>query len=158
MKVKLSRADNGLHVATVGLDCGSVPGRIYASAVGDTSAAALSKAASIAEQIASDPTVQALIPPQALAAIKVAKKLASYARRGPRMLRRAWGFLSPKSKRLAKELVKEVAPSTEDVGSAFSNAMRRKLLAKMKRKRKANAQARETDEGADNDDSDEGEE
>jgi hypothetical protein len=81
------------------------PGRIQAMAVGDTRADALKNAALVAERIANDPVLSALMPPQAMAAIKAAKGLASAAQQGSHVLKSFWHSLhGPGKKRLAKAL------------------------------------------------------
>lgn len=108
------------------LDIPTREGRVTVAVVGDSRADALGRAALIAERIASDPVMSALMPPQALAAIKAAKGLASAAKRGTRTLRRFWGHLhGPGKRRLAAALHEEAAkreasedgePSTGDLG------------------------------------------
>lgn len=108
MKVKIKKRD-GMYVGAVGIDCNGVPGRITATAVGDTAADALSKASVIAERIASDPVMARIVPPQAMAALQVTKGLAAAARQGLPTLRRAFSMLSPKSRGLAAHLAHDVA-------------------------------------------------
>jgi len=118
MKIRLQRY-RGAYVGAIDMTCANVPGRVSAIAVGATRADALAKAALVAERIASDPVMAEIIPPQAMAAIKVAKGLASAARRGLPTLRRAWSFLSPKGKKLAAQLAQDLTPKSTgglDVG------------------------------------------
>lgn len=144
MKVKISKRD-GLYIGSVGLDVENAPGRITATAVARTKAGALAKAASIAERLASDPVIRSVIPPQAMASIKVAKGLAAAARHGLPTLRRAFRFLSPKSKALALNLASDVQKGV--IGDVGWNPFRRK---KKKRVRKPDARERELDAEADN--------
>jgi hypothetical protein len=105
MKVRFKPADNGnacigsIELPTV------IPGKVVAAAVGDDKADALKKAAVIAERIASDPVMQALLPPQALPAIRAARALATAAQAGSAPLRSLWARLrGPGKRRLAKAL------------------------------------------------------
>lgn len=93
-------------------------GSLSVAVVGDSRADALGKAALIAERIATDPVMSALMPPQALAAIKAAKGLAAAAKRGTRVLRSFWGRIhGPGKKRLAEALHEEAAKEeASDVG------------------------------------------
>lgn len=82
-----------------------VPGKVVAACIGDDKADALQKAAVLAERIASDPVMQALMPPGALPAIRAARALASAAQAGSAPLRSLWGKLrGPGKRRLAKVL------------------------------------------------------
>lgn len=153
MKIKISKRD-GLYIGSLGFDVENAPGRVTVTGVGNTKATALAKAATLAERVVSDPVMRALIPPQAMAAVRVTKGLAAAARQGPRVLRRAWGLLSPKSKRLAASLATDVqrAPGIQDVADVGWNPFRRK-----KKKRKARdgarpANRREMEAEADNSD------
>jgi hypothetical protein len=96
------------------------PGRIQAMAVGDTRADALKNAALVAERIANDPVLSALMPPQAMAAIKAAKGLASAAQQGSHVLKHFWHSLhGPGKKRLAKALHDEaVEEERAEVGAS----------------------------------------
>ena len=86
------------------------PGRVTVAAVGEDKADALGKAALIAERIANDPIMSALMPPQARAAIVVAKGLAASAKRGSKYVKHFWRKLrGPGKKRLAKVLHSEAA-------------------------------------------------
>ena len=86
------------------------PARIVASAMGSSKAAALGNAALLAERIASDPVLQALMPPQAMAAIAAAKGLAGAAKLGTGALKSFWGKLhGPGKKRVAAALHEEAA-------------------------------------------------
>jgi ATP-dependent protease HslVU (ClpYQ) ATPase subunit len=149
VKIKISKRD-GLYIGSVGLDVENAPGRITMTAVAKTKAAALAKAATLAERIASDPVVRSLIPPQAMASIKVAKGLAAAARHGLPTLRRAFRFLSPKAKTLAAHLASDVAKG--QIGDVGWNPFRRK-----KKKRPVRKPDRELETEADNsDDSEDG--
>lgn len=100
------------------LDIPTHVGRLTVAAVGDDRADALAKAALIAERIASDPILRAIMPPQAAAAIKAAKGLAAAAQRGTRTLRHFWRRIrGPGKKRLAEALHAEAAKAeSADVG------------------------------------------
>jgi len=83
----------------------AVPGTVIAACVGDDKADALAKAAALAERIAADPVMSAMMPPEAMPAIKAAKLLAGAAKRGSRTLRAVWRSLrGPGKRRLAKVL------------------------------------------------------
>lgn len=83
-------------------------GAVNVQAVGGTKAEALMRAATIAQRIAEDPVMRALMPPQARAAIVAAKVLSVAARQGPAHLRRLWRHMKgPGKKRLAAALVEE---------------------------------------------------
>jgi hypothetical protein len=142
MKIRISKRD-GLYIGSLGFDVENAPGRIVATGVAATKAAAVSKAASIAERIVSDPVIRALVPPQAMASIKVAKGLAAAARHGLPTLRRAWGFLSPKSKALAAHLASDVQKGV--IGDVGWNPFKHK-----KKRRVRKPDARELDEQTDN--------
>lgn len=147
MKVRLSKRD-GLYIGSLGFDVENAPGRIVATGVATTKAAALAKAAGLAERIVSDPVIRAIVPPQAMASIKVAKGLASAARHGLPTLRRAWRMLTPKAKKLAAHLADDVQKGTiGDVG--VWNPFRKK-------KRKVRKPDRELDEQTDNGGEDDG--
>lgn len=105
MKVRFKSADNGnacigsIELATV------IPGKVVAACVGDDKADALKKAAVLAERIASDPVMRALLPADALPAIRAARALATAAQAGSAPLRSLWGRLrGPGKRRLAKAL------------------------------------------------------
>jgi hypothetical protein len=143
------------YVASIDVPFHGSVASVGAVAVGDSKADAIGKAAQLAERIASDPIISALIPPQAKAAIQVAKGLAAASRRGFRSLKRAWGFLSPKSKHLAKELAVEVKEGTiGDVGWNMDDVLKLAAKAKAKlRKRKRKAKpAPEKEQEPDNED------
>ena len=128
-------------------------------------AAALHKAAMIAERIANDPIMRAILPPGTGAAIFAIKKLGAAGRLGLPALRGIWGSLhGPGKKRLALALAHDEAPhATADeraeVGGFFSSAasaalnpggflaskaagMAGKALAKRKRRKQAQERAR----------------
>lgn len=118
------------------LDIPTHVGRLTVAAVGDDRADALAKAALIAERIASDPILRAIMPPQAAAAIKAAKGLAAAAKRGTRTLRHFWSRIrGPGKRRLAEALHAEAAKAE---GSAVGwNPFRRKRKRKPMRRRAA---------------------
>jgi hypothetical protein len=116
MKFRTQPTRSGLCLGAIEIPT-SMPGIVCASAVGDDRADALAKAALVAERIASDPVMAALMPPQAMAAIKAAKGLAAAAKMGSGTLRSLWGSLrGPGKQRLAKVLLAE-AKSKENVGA-----------------------------------------
>src|SRR5690349_16972847 len=95
-------------VGAIDIEMPGGPGHMRIAAVGDDRADALGRAALVAERIASDPIMRALMPPQALVAIKAAKGLSAAAKRGSHVLRYFWGKLKgPGKKRLAEVLHKE---------------------------------------------------
>lgn len=157
MKIRLSKRD-GLYVGSLGFDVDNAPGRITATAVASTKAAALSKAASIAERIASDPVLRSVIPPQAMASIKVAKGLAAAARHGLPTLRRAFRFLSPKAKKLAANLATDVQKGTIGEMAGLEVGLRNPFRRRRKKRAVRKPDERELDEQADNGSDDEGEE
>jgi hypothetical protein len=138
----------------------SVPGLVTAYSIGDSKADALAKAALVAERITSDPVMSALMPPQALEAIKAAKGLAAAAARGPHVLRSLWGRIhGPGKKRLAQALHDEAvnAERESEVGilpfallaAKYGPAAARKAYAALKRrkrKRKSMPEAPESPE------------
>lgn len=147
------RQVGGLEIAEVSFPASGAEGRITCGAVGDTKADALHRASLLAERIASDPVLSALMPPQAKAAIAAAKALGGAAARGLPALRSIWGKLRGKGKkRLAAALVHEAAaeaPPSEVAGfeslisaaakfatSDKGKAALRKAKALVRRKRK----------------------
>ena len=85
---------------------------IQVGAVGDSGADALLKAGAVVDRIMSDPVMQAILPPQAVVAVKTAKQLASAAKQGGKALRSLWGKIRGKGKkRLAKALAKSTPSS-----------------------------------------------
>lgn len=127
-------------------------------------AAALHKAAMIAERIANDPVMRAIMPPGTGAAILAIKKLGAAGRVGLPALKSIWHSLhGPGKKRLALALAHDEAPHATDderaeVGGFFGSLtsaalnpggfvaskaarMAGKALAKRKRQRKAKAAA-----------------
>lgn len=105
MKVRFKNADNGnacigsIEIPTM------VPGKVVAACMGDDRADALKKASVLAERIATDPVMQALMPPEALPAIRAARALATAAQAGSGPLRALWGRLrGPGKQRLARAL------------------------------------------------------
>lgn len=151
MKYRIQRHKSGGYVGAIELRFRDRPAFVSAVAVGDTKADAIARASQVAERIASDPVIRALVPPQARAAIAVTKGLASAARRGLPTLRRVWRTLSPKSKALAKELAAEVKQGT--IGEVGWNPFRRK---KKKKRRPAPELEQKTDNEGEGGDDDEG--
>lgn len=95
----------------------AAPGRVSVVASGNSKAEALARAALIAERIASDPVMSALLPPGALPAIKAAKVLASAANRGPHALRSLMRRIrGPGKLRLAEVLHVEATEADREVG------------------------------------------
>lgn len=99
-------------------------GAIVVGAVGSSRAGALHNAAMIAEQIASDPVLSALLPPGALPAIMAAKKLGQAAKAGLPALKALWSTLhGPGKKRLAAALASDASPDEHaEVGGFFESA------------------------------------
>jgi hypothetical protein len=84
-------------------------GSLTIATVGGSKADALMRAGTIAQRIADDPVMSALIPPQAHTAIAAAKALSVAAKRGPKAIKSLWGKLKGAGKkRLAEALTKEV--------------------------------------------------
>jgi len=131
MRVKFY--DRGDYVlGAIDLPVPDGPGALRVSAVGDDKADALSRAALIAERIASDPVLRAIMPPQAAVAIKAAKGLAAAARRGAPVLKHFWRKLrGPGAKRLAKVLHEEAVTHERqdvgDIGALFRRKRKRKV-------------------------------
>jgi hypothetical protein len=117
-RVRVRRVADNVYVGSLTLGCpdaGGVgdsegDGVITIGAFGDTKADALHKATVIAERIASDPVLQAILPPGTMAAIQATKKLSTAAKRGSRALRGLWRRIrGPGKQRLAKALHAEAA-------------------------------------------------
>ncbi len=105
-------------VGAIDIEIPGAPGRMTVAAVGDDRADALGRAALVAERIVSDPIMKALMPPQALVALKAAKGLSAAAKRGSHVLRHFWGKLrGPGKKRLASVLHKEAVQREQEAGS-----------------------------------------
>ena len=80
---------------------------VVARATGPDGAAALDRAAAIAQNIMNDPVMSALIPPEAHAAVASAQILARAASAGAGVLESIWHRLKgPGKKRLAKVLLR----------------------------------------------------
>lgn len=86
---------------------------VQVGAVGDSGADALLKAGAVVDRIMSDPVMQAILPPQAVVAVKTAKQLASAAKQGGKALKSLWGKIRGKGK---KRLAKALAKSTPSAG------------------------------------------
>jgi hypothetical protein len=117
-RVRIRTVADNVYVGSLTLGCpdaGGVgdsdgDGVITIGAFGDTKADALHKASVIAERIASDPVLQAILPPGTMAAIQATKKLSTAAKRGSKALRSLWRKIrGPGKKRLVKALHKEAA-------------------------------------------------
>jgi len=88
---------------------GASPARVVATALGGSKVEAIGKAALLAERIANDPVLAAIMPPQVTAAITAVKGLAGAAKQGSHVLKSFWHSLhGPGKKRLAKALHVEV--------------------------------------------------
>lgn len=112
-RVRIRKHSPGVYVGALTLGCpgadgvGDMDGNavITVGAFGSSQADALHKAALIAERIANDPIMAAILPPQARAAIVATKKLASAAKRGSRFFRHMWKrFNGPGIQRVARAL------------------------------------------------------
>lgn len=93
---------------------------VQVGAVGDSGADALLKAGAVVDRIMSDPVMQAILPPQAVVAVKTAKQLASAAKKGGKALRSLWGKIRGKGK---KRLAKALAKSTPKQGARDRRAI-----------------------------------
>lgn len=104
-KVSIKRYRGG-YVGEIDMPASeSTPARIVATALGSSKVEALGKAALLAERIANDPVLAALMPPQVTAAITAVKGLAGAAKQGSHVLKSFWHSLhGPGKKRLAKAL------------------------------------------------------
>lgn len=114
MQVRFKHADNGVvgacHIPT-GI------GVITVAGVGDSRTEALARAALVAEKIASDPVLSAIMPPGTLAAIKATKGLAAASAAGIKTLKGFWrGLRGPGKKRLAEALAVDHRPDNGEVG------------------------------------------
>lgn len=130
----------------------AAPGRVSVVAVGEGKADALAKAALIAEHIAKDPVMSALLPPQALPAIMAAKALAAAAHNGPAAIKHLWGRIRGEGKkRLASVLHAEAVKLDEDERKELGwNPFRRK------RRRGSVRRRRHEDDHEDDQDDDDG--
>lgn len=125
-------------VGAIDIEIPGGPGHMRVAAVGDDRADALGRAALIAERIASDPVMRALMPPQAIVAIKAAKGLSAAAKRGSHVLRHFWGQLrGPGKKRLASVLHAEAVKREQGAGvdvSGYELGLRNPFRRKKKRR------------------------
>lgn len=122
MQIRFRSADDGTvigacHIPTAG-------GVITVAGIGDSKTEALAKAALLAERIASDPVLSAVLPPGTLAAIRVTKGLAAASAHGVRTLRSFWSRLQgPGKQRLANALATDHGVSDlGDVGFSWKKA------------------------------------
>jgi len=149
MRVRFHDADG----YTVGaIDIPHAAGKFTVAAVGEDRADALNRAAAIANRIASDPIMRAIMPPQAQAAINAARGLAAAAKVGVPALRSLWGKLRGNGvKRLAVALEKDPAliPAVAPVSDVGWNPF------KKKRKRRAASSRRSAPPPMQRDDADE---
>jgi cytochrome c551/c552 len=107
MQVRFRTSSDGTVIGACHLPT-SAGGVITVAGIGDSRTEALANAARIAERIASDPVLSAVLPPQALPAIKAVKGLAAASKLGPRALRAVWSRLSgPGKQRLAAALAED---------------------------------------------------
>jgi hypothetical protein len=142
----------------------AAPGRVTVAAIGDDRADALAKASLIAEHIAQDPILSALMPPQALVAIKAAKGLSAAAKRGTRTLKRFWGRLrGPGKRRLAAALHDDAKVADLELGFVHPDEVGWGVRSLFKRKRKKKRarmmrrpREREEDDDEQQDDADDG--
>lgn len=79
-------------------------GRVLASAVGFNPFDTLSRVATMAERIATDPALAPIIPPQALLAAKTARAIANTGRQSPDLLRQLTPDFTPASRTLSRAL------------------------------------------------------
>ncbi len=122
MQIRFRNADNSIvgacHIPTS-------MGVITVAGIGDSRTEAIAKAALVAEKIASDPVLSAILPPGTLAAIKATKGLAAASALGIRHLRSFWrGLRGPGKKRLAEALAVDHKPDN-DVSGLFRRRRRR---------------------------------
>lgn len=89
-------------------------GSLTIATVGGTKADALMRAGTIAQRIAEDPVMSALIPPQAHTAIVAAKALSVAAKRGPKALKSLWGKLKGAGKKRLAEALQAEAKTVGD--------------------------------------------
>lgn len=122
MQIRFRSADDGTvigacHIPTAG-------GVITVAGIGDSKTEALAKAALIAERIATDPVLSAVLPPGTLAAIRVTKGLAAASAQGVRTLHSFWKRLQgPGKQRLANALATDHGVSDlGEVGISWKKA------------------------------------
>lgn len=134
-RVRVRHIGDDIYVGSI--DCPTSAGRVITHGIGDSRADALLKASAIAERIASDPVMSALMPPQAQAAIAAAKTLASAAKSGRKTLRRVWGRIrGPGKQRLAQALMAEAKKHEDEAREAVDGLFSKlKRVARMKRSR-----------------------
>lgn len=167
MRVRFHDADG----YTVGaIDIPHAAGRFTVAAVGEDRADALVRAAALANRIASDPIMRAIMPPQAQAAITAARGLAAAAKVGIPALRSVWGRLRGKGvTRLAAALAKDpalipgiaaqaVTQPVQDVGWNPFKKKRKKRRAVQRRSAPPPRQREPEPEQPDDEDQDQGEE
>lgn len=145
MRFRLKDHHNGCCIGELEIPT-AAHASITVAAIGDDRADALAKAAVIAERIAQDPIMSALLPPQALAAIKAAKGLSAAAKRGTRTLKRFWGRLrGPGKKRLAEALHRDAQVADLELGFVEPHEVGfgiRSLFKKKRKKKRARMMSR----------------
>lgn len=82
---------------------------IQVGALGDTPADSLLHAGSMLDHITSDPTINALLPPQAKLAIQTIKTAAAAAKKGTAVARKVFGFFHHKKKKKAAAAVQTIS-------------------------------------------------
>jgi hypothetical protein len=107
MQVKF-RADNDAVVGALHLPT-SAGAVVTVAGVGDSRTEALARAALLAERIAQDPVLSAVLPPQVLASIRAAKGIAAGASQGKRALSVLARRLRGPKQKLARTLARDYA-------------------------------------------------
>ena len=101
-KVELREGPDGKHIATVAWKGEAY--RVTVEAIGVDKASAVARASAIAKEIISSPALRSLIPPQAMAAVKIAGALSKLAKRGG-LLGRVVGRLQGPTRALAEAML-----------------------------------------------------
>lgn len=104
--IRLRRVSDGEWLALMVVPAGAAS--ITTTGKAKTKAGALAQAGTLAERVLKDPVISAIMPPQAVAAVKVARRLGKAAKMGRGVLKRLWGRTKgPGKARLVKALAAE---------------------------------------------------
>jgi len=150
-RVRCRRIGYGSYVGEIDVPLGDdTEARISVKAQGESKAEALHRAARLADQIVNDPLVQAVLPPQAKAAIQATKVLAAAGRQGLNKLGRLWHRLGHKNKQklalmLAREIARREGHGPEAVEGITDWFKRAASIASRRRKQMANRMPPEPD-------------
>lgn len=157
-RVHMRQHADGLHVAAI--DINTAMGALRVTGVGGWFGDALSAATSVVNRIASDPVVNAILPPQASLALNAVRKLANAAQSPSPVaaIRQvAQQYEGPGIQRLASTLLQQAAvrpadPAVRAFARNFAPPMRRgevpaRAMREQERAREADEQ--DDDEGGD---------